>query len=114
MRLFMRNFFFLSFLFISLHAFAQDTSTPRITGDKHKKFAPLNGDSMADRIQRMKDSFNKTMQDLQNENNIRNLQEVMRNVEDHKRKQKTKSVIYIVIGVGMLFVLFFGLRRKTK
>jgi hypothetical protein len=110
----MRKFFLLSFLCFSLHAFTQDSSVQRLIADKHKKFVPLNSDSIAAKIQRMKDSFNKSMQDIQNENNIRNLQEVMRNVEDHKRKQKTKSLIYIVIGAGMLFVLFFGLMRKRN
>jgi len=105
----MRKIFFLSFLLIALNAFSQDSSGQKHSGIRHQKFAPLNADSM---VQRMKDSFAKNMQDMQNENNIRNLQEVMRSVDAQKKKEKSKAVVYIVIGVGMLFVLFFGLMRR--
>lgn len=72
----------------------------------------LNKDSIAVKIQQMKDSMDKTLRDAQQENNIRNLESVMNTVEKRRSREKSKAITYIVIGVGMLIVLIIGLSRR--
>ncbi len=74
---------------------------------------PFNKDSFAVKIQRMKDSMDKVVEDARQENNIRNLESVMNTVEKRRSKEKNKAILYIVIGVGMLIVLIIGLRRRA-
>jgi len=72
----------------------------------------INTDSFTIKIQGIKDSIEKTKNDIQWENNMRNLEDVMKTVEKNKKREKTKGIIYIVIGVGLLLVLIIGLLRR--
>lgn len=75
--------------------------------------AGLLSDSTAIKIQQMKDSVEKTLDDIQWQNNMRNVEDLMKTVEKREKKDKTKAIVYIVIGVGMLLVLVFGLLRRN-
>lgn len=104
----MKKIFFLPLLLLSLTVFSQ------IHTKGQKGIRPtLHIDSVAIKLQRMKDSAQKTIEQIHTENNIRNMMDVMNTVEKRKKKEKTKAILYIAIGVGMLIVLIVGLRRRT-
>jgi hypothetical protein len=105
----MKKIFFIPLLFISLSLYSQTGDTGQ---DKSVKPNSFHQDSVAAKIQKIKDSVQKTLNDIQWENNMRNLEDVMRTVEKNKKKEKTKAILYIVIGVGLLLVLIFGLMRR--
>jgi len=104
----MKKLFIIPVLLLSLAVQSQTKDSP----EGFRK-TPFNKDSIAVKIQRLKDSMDKTQEDAQQANNIRNLEAVMNTVEKRRSKEKNKAIIYIVIGVGMLIVLVIGLRRKT-
>jgi hypothetical protein len=103
----MKKIFFLPLLLLALSVNSQTPDTAR--GPRKN---PFHKDSLAVKIQRLKDSIDKTLQDVQQENNIRNLESVMNSVEKRRSKEKSKAILYIVLGVGMLIVLVIGLNRK--
>ena len=106
----MKKLLFLPLLFLFLFVSSQVNDS---TGRKHGRMIPLNKDSLAVRIQRMKDSMQNSIEVAQQQNNIRNIEEVMKNVQKRESREKNKSIIYIVIGVGLFIVLIIGLRRRT-
>lgn len=99
----MKKLFFLPLLILTFAVCSQTNDTV---------IAPLSKDSFDIKYQRMKDSIQKTLNDVQWENNMRNIEDVMRTVEKNKKKEKNKAILYIVLGAGMLVVLIFGLMRK--
>ena len=101
----MKKIFFLPLLMLAITVQSQKDNSrksgrPRIS---------INEDSIAIRIQQ-KDSMDKL---LDQENNIRNLESVMKTVEKRRSKEKNKAILYIVFGVGMLIILIIGLRRRS-
>ena len=105
----MKKIFFLPLLMLAITVQSQK-DTSRKSG---RPKISITGDSITAKIQRMKDSVDKTLQDIQQENNIRNLESVMNSIEKRRSKEKNKAILYIVIGVGMLIILIIGLRRRT-
>ncbi|NOT49796.1 MAG: hypothetical protein HOP10_00790 [Chitinophagaceae bacterium] len=106
----MRKLLFLPLLVLTLAVCSQTNDKPE---KKHFKRGLLSRDSFAVKIQRVKDSLQKTLDDVQWEQNTRNLEDVMRTVEKRKTKDKNKAILYIVIGAGMLVVLAAGLMRRN-
>jgi len=73
-------------------------------------------DSLAIKIQNIKDSADKTLREIKADENIgKNIEELLKPLEEKRKKEKSKAILYIVIGAGMLIVLVIGLlRRRAK
>ncbi len=101
----MKKIFFLPLLVISLSIFSQtnDPAPPN----------PFNKDSVDAKIEQWKDDLEKTRRDIQWQNNTRGLEDVMRVMEKNRKKQKTKAILYIVIGVGLALVLVIRFFRRS-
>jgi hypothetical protein len=99
----MKKIFFLPLLILAFAVCSQTNDT---------SIVPVPTDSFDIKFQRIKDSVEKTVNDINWENNRQNMEDVMKMVDKNKKKEKRKAIIYIVIGVGMLLVLIFGLMRR--
>ena len=101
----MRNFLFGILLLSSTIVFSQDSSSAK-PGEKSTIVTSIN------------DSLDKLRQDqlLQEsmKRNEKNLVSFFKEQKERESSQKKRSLIRIGIGVAMLILLIFGLRRKAK
>lgn len=76
----------------------------------------FNKDSIAVKIQHIKDSVEKTLREVKADENIgKNVEALLKISEENKAKKKKSAMLYLGIGVAMLALLIVGLlRRRAK
>lgn len=101
--------FMLAVLFFTAAAYSQNKGGFR-------KRTPFDKDSIALKIQKLKDSVDKTLREVKGENDIgKNVEALLQLSEKNKKKQKRDSFIRIGIAVALLtFLIAVLLRRRAK
>jgi hypothetical protein len=108
----MKKFFTLLVLMLALSAHSQTGVGKKSRG--FRKGNIFHKDSIAVKLANLKDSVQKTLQDVKGQNDIaKNIDQLLNIQKENEAKKKRGAMIRIGIGVALLVVLVIGLRRKT-
>src|SRR5687768_16558860 len=108
----MRKLLLLTLLITTIFSYAQ-VDTPGVRKDRTATIKP---DSTDDRLKKFQDSVTEQVT-IENsgynaEQNTRNLESLMRSMDERRAKEKKAAMIRIGIGVLFLALLVFGLLRR--
>lgn len=108
----MKKFLTLLVCVLALAAYPQTGYSQKSRGFRKAKI--FHKDSIAVKLRNIKDSLEKTLQDVPAQDDFsRNLTPLLNLQKEHRAKEKRNAMIRIGIGVALLVVLVIGLRRKT-
>ena len=108
----MKKFFILLVAVLALNTCFSQTGDSQ-KGRGFRKGNIFHKDSIAVKLKNLKDSVDKTLQEVRGQDDIgKNVEELLKSLEEKRKKEKSKAILYIVFGAGLLVVLVIGLLRK--